>query len=127
MNIKLVELNKKGIDAVLRGRIDQAENYFRSAIQLDSNSFEATFNLIKLLHMNHRYHDAILSFNQIDSCNLSSFLPLSIVNILGDCSVKDHNMLAACDCCEILHSTFPEHIETACTYSYILILSLIHI
>lgn len=121
MNIQLTELNKKGIDAALRGNINQAENCFRYAIKLDPKILESSFNLIKLLHMTHQYHKAILVFNQLDSNNLLRDLPVQIINILSDCAVKDRNDLAAFACCEILHHTFPEHIETTCRFANILI------
>lgn len=121
MNTQLAMLNKQGIDAAKRGNFYEAEIIFRSAIQVNSKSYEATFNLIKLLHMANKHHDAILFFNKIDNNSMLKNLPMRLVNIIGDCVVNDQDTLSACKCCEILLNTFPGHIEIACRFSSILI------
>ena len=121
MNAQLSELNKKGIDAAVRGDINVAEHFFRDAIQLDPKILESSFNLIKLFHINKRHHDAVLVFKQIVGNNRLNDLPLQVVNILSDCAINDRDLTAACDCCEILHNTFPGHIDTTCRFSNILI------
>ena len=65
MSSQFLELNQKGVRAVMSGRIYDAEEFFRAAINLQSNSLEAVFNLIKLFHMIHRYQDAIQLFKEI--------------------------------------------------------------
>jgi tetratricopeptide (TPR) repeat protein len=121
LNTQLAELNKKGIEAAVCGKIIEAEKYFRSAIKLDSNSFEAAFNLIKLFHMNDRYHDTVLFFIRFAKNKELSTLPMQLLNILSDCAVKDPDLIKACECCEILHTIFPEDVETTCKFSNLLI------
>ena len=43
MSSQFLEFNKKGIQAVMNGRIHEAENFFRAAIKLKSSSSEAIF------------------------------------------------------------------------------------
>ena len=63
MSNEVLELNKKGVTAAMRGSMQEAEQFFRSAANLDSEFSEAAFNLLKLLHMNRRYQEAIQIFN----------------------------------------------------------------
>ena len=121
MNTQLIVLNKKGIEAAVRGRMTEAEKFFRDALKIDPEYFETSFNLIKLLHMNDRYLDAIIVFNHFDNSNLSKYLPLQIISILSDCAVKVRDLFVACECCERLHYMFTDHIELACRFSNILI------
>ena len=65
MSFDVFELNKKGVDAAMRGSMQKAEELFREATSLDNEFSEAAFNFIKLLHMQHRYHEAVLTFNHI--------------------------------------------------------------
>ena len=123
MSSQFLELNQKGVRAVMSGRIYDAEEFFRAAINLQSNSLEAVFDLIKLFHMIHRYQDAIQLFKEITYDQPTKVLPQQIINIIGDCAVKDKDLKSACEILGLLHDSFPHNIETTCQFSNILIKS----
>ena len=123
MSFDVFELNKKGVDAAMRGSMQKAEELFREATSLDNEFSEAAFNLIKLLHMQHRYHEAIQTFNHIIRTKALRQFPFAISNIIGDCASNISDISAACDCFEVLHKHCPNHTEIACRFSSILISS----
>ena len=100
MSFDVFELNKKGVDAAMRGSMQKAEELFREATSLDNEFSEAAFNLIKLLHMQHRYHEAILTFNHIIRTKALRQFPSAISNVIGDCASKINDISAACPTCE---------------------------
>ena len=50
-------------------------------------------------------------------------MPQQIINIIGDCAVKDKDLKSACEILGLLHDSFPHNIETTCQFSNILIKS----
>ena len=123
MSSQFLEFNKKGIQSIMCGRINEAEVMFRAAIKLKTCSLDAFFNLIKLFHMSHRYQEAIQLFKELTSDRSILDLPQQIINIIGDCAVKDRNLNSACEILGLLHDSFPHNIETACQFSITLIKS----
>ena len=123
MSSQFMELNKKGVQAVMSGRVNEAEDLFRAAIKLRTNSAEAVFNLIKLFHITHRYQEAIQLFKQLTSDRSLNDLPQQIINIIGDCAVNDKHLNSASEILGLLHDSFPHNIQIACQFSNILIKS----
>ena len=121
MSSDVFELNKKGVDAAMRGSMQKAEELFKEATRLDNEFSEAAFNLIKLLHIQHRYHEAIVTFNHIIRTKALRQFPFAISNIVGDCASNIRDISAACECFDFLHKHCPNHIELACRFSSILI------
>ena len=123
MSSQFLELNKKGVRAVLSGRTNEAEDLFRAAIKLKTSSFEAIFNLIKLFHISHRYQEAIQLFKESTSGKYIQDLPLQIIYIIGDCATKDSNLNSSCQILGLLYDSFPLNIEITCQFSSKLIKS----
>ena len=123
MSSQFLEFNKKGIQAAMSGRIHEAENSFRAAIKLQPSSSEAIFNLIKLLHMSHRYQEVIQLFKKFSSDQPIQDLPQQIVNIIGECAANDKDLNLACEIFSLLHDSFPLSIEITCQFSNKLIKS----
>ena len=123
MSSQFLDLNRRGIQAVMTGRINEAEALFRAAIELKTSSSEAVFNLIRLLHISHRYQEAIMFFKELLPDQSIQDLPQQIINVIGDCAVKDKDLNSAFEILSLLHNSFPLNIETACQFSNILIKS----
>lgn len=117
----LKELIEKGIRAAAYGRMSEAENFFKSAIKIDGSKFDASYNLIKLFHIQKRYKEGIDIFNFISSEIPLGAMPSQVVYLIGDCAYNQHDLLIASKCFEILHDSHPEHIDTVCRLSSILI------
>ena len=123
MSSQFLEFNKKGIQAAMSGRIHEAENFFRAAIKLKPSSSEAIFNLIKLLHMSHRYQEVIQLFKKYSSDQPIQDLPQQIANIIGECAANHNDLNLACEILSLLHDSFPLSIEITCQFSNQLIKS----
>lgn len=123
MNLDVIEFNKKGVEAAMRGSMQQAEHFFTEATKLDNQFSEAAFNLIKLLHMQHRYNEAIQTFNRIAQSKALRDFPLPIANIIGECASNANDISASCKCFETLHKSCPNNITLTCRFSSILITS----
>ena len=121
MSTEVLELNKKGVTAAMRGSMQEAEQFFISAASLDPEFSEAAFNLLKLLHMNCRYHEAIKIFNLFAKNKNLRLFPVAISAIIGECAANDTDISAACECCDVLYRHSPIQTELACRYSSILI------
>ena len=121
MSNEVLELNKKGVTAAMRGSMQEAEQFFRSAASLDSEFSEAAFYLLKLLHKNRRYHEAIQTFNLFAMNKNVKMFPVAISSIIGECAANDTDIAAACDCCDVLFQHSPIQTELACTFSSILL------
>ena len=116
MGSAVIELNKKGVEAAMRGSMQEAEQFFTEATRLDNEFSESAFNLIKLLHMHHRYYEAIQTFNHLAKNKAIRQFPLPISNIIGECASKVSNIYAACECFEVLHKYCPNHIPVSYTH-----------
>ena len=114
MSNEVLELNKKGVTAAMRGSMQEAEQFFRSAANLDSEFSEAAFNLLKLLHMNRRYQEAIQIFNLFARNKNLKIFPIAISSIIGECAANNTDISAACDCCDVLFQHSPIQTELAC-------------
>ena len=123
MSSQFLEFNKKGIQAAMSGRIHEAENFFKAAIKLKPSSSEAIFNLIKLLHMSHRYQEVIQLFKKFSSDQPIQDLPQQIVNIIGECAANAKDFNLACEILSLLYDSFPLSIEITCQFSNKLIKS----
>ena len=123
MSSQFLEFNKKGIQAVMNGRIHEAENFFRAAIKLKSSSSEAIFNLIKLLHMSHRYQEVIQLFKEFNADQSIKDLPQQIINIIGDCAARNKDLKLSSEVLSLLHDSFPLSIDITCQFSNKLIKS----
>ena len=121
MSNEVLVLNKKGVTAAMRGSMQEAEQFFRSAANLDSEFSEAAFNLLKLLHMNRRYQEAIQIFNLFAKNKDLKIFPIAISSIIGECAANNTDISAACDCCDVLFKHSPIQTELACRFSSILI------
>lgn len=123
MNPDVIEFNKKGVEAAMRGSMKEAEHFFTEATKLDNQFSEAAFNLIKLLHMHHRYNEAIQIFNRIAQSKALREFPLPISNIIGECASNANDISASCRCFETLQKSCPHNISLTCRFSSILITS----
>ena len=117
----LKKLIEKGISAAAHGRMKEAEDFFKSAMNMDCSKFDASYNLIKLFHIQKRYKEGIDIFNLISSKIPLGAMPSQVVYLIGDCASNQHDLLIASKCFEILHNSHPEHIDTVCRLSSILI------
>ena len=57
--------NRKGVEAAMAGNHIEAENFFRQAIKENETAIEGCMNLIRLLHMQGRYTEAISAFKEL--------------------------------------------------------------
>ena len=92
MDTEVKSLNKKGIQAAMKGNTFEAEKFFKSALDLNANSLDTICNLVKLFSIQKRYMDATdLYFQIIPSTDLSD-IPPQILSIFSNCFSNQSNL-----------------------------------
>ena len=121
MDTEVKSLNKKGIQAAMKGNTFEAEKFFKSALDLNANSLDTICNLVKLFSIQKRYMDATdLYFQIIPSTDLSD-IPPQILSIFSNCFSNQSNFDQAIYLLEFIHNSHPRDIETSCNLSKLLI------
>ncbi len=112
---------QKGISAAMKGEMEDAEKYFRKSIDDDKEWLGGGFNLLRLLNMQSRDEEAVDLYKKITENITEKAIHPQVIYMAGQSALKASKDEIACKCFERLNELHPEHIETACTLSKILI------
>ena len=91
MDTEVIDLNKRGIRAVMNGNSSHAEKCFNEALSLNANSLDSIFNLVKLFYMQKRSLDVTALYLKNIPSHRLAYIPPPIVLMVANCFADQLN------------------------------------
>jgi tetratricopeptide (TPR) repeat protein len=105
---------RKGVEAAMKNNMEEAEKYFKKAIERDEDWRNGGFNLLRLYHMQSRHLEALDLYKRLIQHIPADTLHPQVTYMAGDSAIKAGATEIGMDCYRNLHSKHPENVESSC-------------